>query len=162
MAGGSGLLGFLISVILLIATGAIFFLVIDRMAPDPLLNRIGKIAVGTVLLVVFLLIISAVLFGTGGAVSMSPSGFIWFCIGVIVILVVLFIIDYVLGLIASGMGIGEGLVNVIKFVIFAVALIALLVLADKTLMGGSYTNSLPFRLDHRSQLPTVATQLALR
>jgi len=36
-------------------------------------------------------------------------------------------------------------------VIFAVALIALLVIADQTLMGGGYTGSMPFRLgtEHR-------------
>jgi len=130
---------FLISVILLLATGAIFFLVIDRIAPDPMLNKIGKIAVGVVLLIVFLLAIKAVLFGGAGALHLAPSGFIWFCIGVIVILIVLVIIDYILTWIAAQMGAGAPIVEIVKYVIFGVALIALLVVADKTLMGGAYT-----------------------
>lgn len=136
---GSGLMDFIISIILLLATGFVFFLVIDRLAPDPLLNKIGKIAVGIVLLIVFLLAVKAVLFGGAGAVAhLAPQGFLWFCIGVIVVLVVLFIIEFVLDWLAGQMGAAGGLVQIVKYVIFAIALIALLVVADKTLMGGSY------------------------
>jgi hypothetical protein len=138
---GSALMDFLISIILLIATGFIFFLVIDRLAPDPILNKIGKVAVGVVLLIVFLLAIKAVLFGGGAGAALAPAGFIWFCIGVIVILVVMFIIASVLDWLAASMGIGAPIVQIVKYVIFAVALIALLVIADKTLMGGSYTGA---------------------
>jgi hypothetical protein len=139
---GSALMDFLISIILLIATGFIFFLVIDRLAPDSILNKIGKVAVGVVLLIVFLLAIKAVLFGGGGAgAALAPQGFIWFCIGVIVILVVMFIIAAVLDWIAASMGVGAPIVTLVKYVIFALALIALLVIADKTLMGGNYTGA---------------------
>lgn len=161
---GAGLMQFLISIILLIATGFIFFLVIDRLAPDPTLNKIGKIAVGVVLLVVFLLAIQAVLFGGGsGGAKLAPQGFIWFCIGVIVILVVMFIIGAVLDWLAASMGLGAPIVTIVKYVIFAVALIALLVIADQTLMGGGYTGNMgfqPFR-GGRSQLemPRLAMQL---
>jgi len=146
---GSGLMSFLISMILLIATGFIFFLVID-----PTLNKIGKIAVGVVLLIVFLLAIQSVLFGGGASAHLEPSGFIWFCISVIAILVVMFIIAAVLDWLAANMGLGAPIVAIVKYVIFAVALIALLVAADQTLMGGSYTKSMPFQLGggHRSQL----------
>jgi hypothetical protein len=152
---GSGLMDFLISMILLIATGFIFFLVIDRLAPDPILNKIGKVAVGVVLLIVFLLAIKAVLFGGAAGGHLAPQGFIWFCIGVIVILVVMFIIGAVLDWIAGSMGIGAPIVTIVKYVIFAVALIALLVIADQTLMGGSYTGAFnSFR--PRSQLGAPA------
>lgn len=142
---GSGLMDFIISIILLLATGFIFFLVIDRIAPDPLLNKIGKIAVGIVLLIVFLLAVKAVLFGGAAAAHLAPQGFLWFCIGVIVVLVVLFIIEFVLNWVASAMGAGGELVQLVKYVIFAIALIALLVVADRTLMGGSYTNAFDFK-----------------
>jgi hypothetical protein len=142
---GNALLDFIISIILLLATGAVFFIVIDRMAPDPLLNKIGKIAVGVVLLIVFLLAVKGVLFGGGGAVPhLAPQGFLWFCIGVIVILVVLFIIEFVLTWIAGAMGAEGSLVQLAKYVIFAIALIALLVVADRTLIGGNYSGAFNF------------------
>lgn len=139
---GSGLFDFLIAIILLLATGFIFFLVIDRVAPDPVLNKIGKVAVGVILLVVFLFAIKGVIFGGGGVAHLDPKGFIYFCIGIIVILVVLFVIDLVLGWIAAQMGAAEPIVTAIKYIIFAIALIGMLVLADRTLLGGGFTNML--------------------
>lgn len=116
--------------------------------------KIGKIAVGVVLLVVFILAVGAVLFGTGGAVpNLSAEGFLWFCIGVIVILVVLFVIEFILNLVAGWMGVAGELVALVKYVIFAVALIALLVVADRTLLGGAGMAGFnSFRFDHHSQL----------
>lgn len=149
---GSALFDFLIGIILLFATGFIFFLVIDRVTPDATLNKIAKVAVGVILLVVFLIACKAVLFGGGGAMKIDPHGFLYFCIGVIVILAALIIIEWALNWIAGAMGFGGGtepgpggmpggLVGIVRFVIFAVALIAMLVLADRTLLGGSYTNA---------------------
>lgn len=142
MSGGSALFDFLIGIILLLATGFVFFLVIDRVSPDPVLNKIGKIAVGVVLLVVFLIAVKSVFFGGGGGAHMDPKGFLYFCIGIIVILVVLYIIDLVLSWIAGQMGVGAPIVTAIKYVIFAVALIAMLVLADRTLLGGGFTGAI--------------------
>jgi len=132
---------FLISIILLIATGAVFFLVIDRIAPDATLNKIGKIAVGVVLLVVFLLAVKGVLFGGGGGPHLAPQGFIWFCIGVIVVLIVLLVVEAILNWIGANMGLSEPIITICKYVIFGVALIAILVVADKTLLGGGYTSA---------------------
>ncbi len=146
---GSALFDFLISIILLLAVGFIFFLVVDRIAPEPTLNKIGKIAVGVVLLVVFLFACKSVFFGGGGGLHIDPKGFLYFAIGVIVVLIALFIIQAVLDWIAAQMGMGAPIVEIIKYVIFGVALIALLVLADRTLLGGSITGS--FNL--RSSLP---------
>lgn len=139
---GSALFDFMIGIILLLATGFVFFLVIDKIATDATLNKIAKIAVGVVLLVVFLFALKAVFFGGGAGLHIDPHGFLYFCIGVIVILVVLYIIDLVLGWIGGAMGMGGELITVVKYVIFAVALIAMLVLADRTLLGGGFTNSL--------------------
>jgi len=137
--GGAGLMDFLITLIVLFGAGALFFLTIDRVAPDETMKKIGKIAVGVVLLVVFLLAIKAVLFGGAGALSLGGNGIIYFAIGVIVILVVLYLIDLLLNWLAANMGIGAPIVAAVKYVIFAVALIALLVLADRTFFGGSYS-----------------------
>ena len=50
---GSGLLGFIISLIVLFAVGAIFFLTIDRVAKDPFLAKIAKIVIGCLILIAF-------------------------------------------------------------------------------------------------------------
>lgn len=136
---GSALFDFLITLIVLAATGAMFFIVIDRAAPDALMNRVAKIAVGTVFAVVVLYGLKGLLFG-GSALALSISGIITFAIGVIIILVVLYLLDMVIGFIASM--IGAELANVVKVVLFAIILIALLVLVDQTLLGGRVTGSL--------------------
>src|SRR4029077_14874775 len=45
---GSALIDFVIALIVICGTGALFFLTIDRVAPDALLNKIAKIAIGIV------------------------------------------------------------------------------------------------------------------
>lgn len=135
---GSGLLDFLITIVVLIGVGALFFVAIDRLAPDPFLNKIAKIAIGVVLLVILLIAIKGVLFGGGAA--LSGGGIIQFAIGLIVILVILFLVDLALNYIGSM--IGEPIVNAIRYVVFAVALIALLVLADRALIGGTVQGAL--------------------
>ena len=131
---GSGLLDFLITIIVIVGTGALFFITIDKVAPDATLNKIGKIAVGVVLAVVLLLAVKAVLFGGGAA--LTGGGIIMFAIGIIVLLVVLYLIDLLLTW--AGEQINATLAQAIKYVVFAVALIALLVLADKSFFGGRY------------------------
>jgi len=133
---GSALMDFLITIVVVLGIGALFFVTIDRLAPDALLNKIAKIAVGVVLAVVLLLAVKGVLFG-GGAMVASASGVIGFAIGVVVIIVVLFLVDKALGYLL-GM-IGQTAVDIIRYVIFAVALIALLIVADQSLFGGSHT-----------------------
>lgn len=136
---GSGLIDFVITLVVLVGTGALFFIAIDKVAPDETLKKIGKIAVGVVLAVVFLLAIKAVLLGGGAA--LTGSGVIMFAIGVIVLLVVLYLVDLVLSWLATQMSIAEPIVNAIKYLVFAVALIALLVLADRSFFGGRYSSS---------------------
>jgi hypothetical protein len=100
------------------------------------MNRVAKIAVGTVFAVVIILAIKDLLFG-GGVAALSVGGIISFAIGIIVILVVLYLLDMLISFIATL--IGAPLANVVKVIVFAIILIALLVLVDKTLMGGQYT-----------------------
>src|SRR4029077_9138822 len=133
---GSALIDFVIALIVICGTGALFFLTIDRVAPDALLNKIAKIAIGIVLAVVILLAVKSLLFGGGGGPVVSAGGIIGFAIGVIVILVLLFLIDMVLKWLGTQMG--DWLISIIRYLVFAVALIALLVLADRTLFSGHY------------------------
>jgi len=133
---GSGLIDFLITLFVLCGTGALFFIAIDRMAPDAFMNKIAKVAVGVVLCVVFLVAIKGLLFG-GGGVAMSAGGIIGFAIGLLVILVFLFLIDKALEFFAAY--ISEWVAGIIRYVVFACALIALLVLVDRTFFAGAYT-----------------------
>lgn len=132
---GSALIDFVITLVVLVGTGALFFIAIDKAAPDPLMNKVGKIAVGVVIAVVLLLAIKGLLFG-GGALVLSGGSIIGFAIGVIVILVLLFLVDFVLTWL--GAQIGEGVAGVIRYLVFAIALIALLILADRSFFGGRY------------------------
>lgn len=136
---GSALFDFIITLIVLFATGTMFFIVIDKAAPDATMNRVAKIAVGTVFAVIILFAIKGLLFG-GGVLALSAGGIIKFAIGIIIVLVVLYLLDVAIGFIA-GM-VGETLAGIIKVVVFAIILIALLVLVDQTLMGGKYTGNL--------------------
>jgi hypothetical protein len=133
----SGLLGYLISIVLLLGVGAIFFYTIDAVAKDAFLAKIAKIAVGCLLLVVFIMATAAVL-GMGGAAStISPAAIITFAVGVLVLIVVLYIIDLILTWVAGQMGVAEPIVKAIQYVITVVALIALLILAGNALLGGT-------------------------
>lgn len=131
---GSGLLDFLITIVVLIGAGVLFFISIDRMAPDPFMNRIAKVAVGVTLLVILLIGVKAVLFG-GGAPTVTGGGIVEFAIGLIVILVVLFLIDKALAVAAAY--VSPLLAEIVRYVVFAIALIALLVLFDKTFFRGA-------------------------
>jgi hypothetical protein len=85
--------------------------------------------------IAFLFAIKAVLFGGGGAFAISPIGILYFAIGVIVLLVVWFLINMALDLMASWFPpIGPFMVT-IKFVVSAIMLIVLLLLAADLMFG---------------------------
>jgi len=137
---GSGLIDFVITLIVICGVGALFFLTIDWMKVDETMKRVAKIAIGVVLAVVVLLAIKSVLFG-GGGTALSAGGIIGFAIGIIVLLVVLYIVDILLGWLAANMGIAAPIIDIVRYLVFAVALIALLVLADRSFFGGRYIGS---------------------
>lgn len=134
---GSSLLGFIVSLIVLFAVAAIFFISIDRVAKDAFLARIAKIAVGCLVLIVFVLAIAAVLGLGGAAAPISPSGILVFAVGVLVLVVVLYLIDLFLSWLAPQLGMAAGIVSAIQYVVSAVALIALLYVAGNALLGGT-------------------------
>lgn len=139
---GSGLLGFLITIIVLFAIGAIFFLTIDKVAKDGFLAKIAKIVVGCLILIAFILAIAGVLGFGGGGLSASPQSIVIFAVGVLVLIVVLYIVDLFLGWLAANMGIGAPIVDAIRFIITVIALIALILIAGSALVGGGEVASL--------------------
>lgn len=129
---GSALLDFLIAVVGLCIIVYLIFLAIDFISPDERFKLFGRYAVGGAALLVFLFAIKGVLFGGGsGGMSVSPVGIIEFAIGLIVVMVVLYIIYMVIDRLAP-----PDFATPVKYVIGAIALIAILVLAERVLFGG--------------------------
>jgi hypothetical protein len=131
---GSGLVQFLINIIALLAAGGIFFVSIDKVAPDAFFAKIAKIAIGALLLIALIVTIAAVFGLAGAGVAVSPLGILWFAVAVIVAVVVLYVINLIVDWIASNMGIGP-IGGIIKYVLGAVVLIALLIAAANLLFG---------------------------
>lgn len=129
---GSALIDFLIAVVGLCIIVYLIFLALDFIAPDERFKQIGRYAVGGAALLIFLVAIKGVLFGGGGMMGVSAIGVIEFAIGLIVVLVVLFIVYLVIDHIAPA-----NLAVPVKYVIGALALIAILILAERVLVGGS-------------------------
>ena len=131
---GSGLVQFLINIIALLAAGGIFFVSIEKIAPDEFFAKIAKIAIGALLLIAFIVTIAAVFGLAGAGVAVSPVGILWFAIAVIVAVVVLYVINLIVDWISANMGIGP-IAGIIKYVLGAIVLIALLVAAANLLFG---------------------------
>ena len=131
------LFSFLITLIVVCGAAAMFFIVVDKAAPDPAMNRVAKIAVGVVFAVIIILAIQTVL--SGGGAAASVGNIIGFAIGIIIILVVLYLLDMAIGFIASFTN--AQIAEICRVIIFAIILIALLILVDNTLMGARYTGS---------------------
>src|SRR5580704_3802573 len=129
---GSGLLGFIITLIVLFAVGSIFFLTIDRVAKDALLAKIAKIVIGCLILIAFVDAVAGVL-GFGGGLTASPESIVIFAVGVLVLIVVLYLVELFLNWLGPNMGMSPGIVEAIRFVITVVALIALILIAGSAL-----------------------------
>ncbi len=142
---GSALMDFLIACVGLCIIVYMIFLALDFISPDERFKQIGRYAVGGVALLVFLVAIKGVLFGGGGAIAITPVGIIEFAIGLIVVMVVLYIIYMVVDRLAPA-----ELAVPVKYVIGAIALIAILIVAERALFGGAglglLGNQSPFRL----------------
>jgi hypothetical protein len=130
---GSGLVQFLVNIIALLAAGGIFFISIDKVAPDAFFAKVAKIAVGALLLIAVIVTIAAV-FGLASGVTVSPIGVIWFAIAVIVAVVVLYVINLIVDWIVGQMG-GGPWAGIVKYVLGAIVLIGLLVAAANLLFG---------------------------
>lgn len=147
---GSGLVQFLINIIALLASGAIFFLSIDKVAPDGFFARIAKIAIGALLLIALIVIVASVFGLAGGAVAIQPYAIVWFAVAVIVAVVVLYIINVIVDWIGANMG-GGPFIEIIKYILGAIVLIGLLIAAANLLFGVKI-GSMP---QMRSEIPIV-------
>jgi hypothetical protein len=130
---GSGLVQFLVNILALCGAGAIFFISIDKVAPDAFFARIAKIAIGVLLLIALIVTIAAV-FGLASGVTVAPLGIVWFAISVIVAVVVLYIINLIVDWIGTNMG-GGPWTDIVRYVLGAIVLIGLLVAAAQMLFG---------------------------
>jgi len=129
---GSALMDFLIAVIGLCLIVYLIFMALDFIAPDERFKQIAKYAIGGVALLAFLVAIRGVLFGgTRGSLGMTPVNLIEFVIGLIVLMVVLYIIYMAIDLLAPA-----PFVVPAKYVVGAIALIVLLLIAERALFGG--------------------------
>ncbi len=129
MTGGA-LVNFLVVILELIAIVAILYAAAPRLAPDPTLLQIAKIAIGVGALVVFILAVANVLGFGGQALVLNPWSMFAVAIAVIVVLVVVYIINWVVDFFQVPFADG------IKFVVGAIALIAILVAVGSALTGG--------------------------
>lgn len=154
MSGG-GLFGFLVSTLGLMIVVWMFFVGMTKVAADATLALLAKIAIGGMALIAFILAAAAVLgLGGGGRLpTFGPANVIEFAISIIVVIVAVFIINAVIDFFVGGVVVAPpapgtvqppqpavvvpaGVAGIIKYVVQACALIALLIAAGKALFGG--------------------------
>jgi hypothetical protein len=133
---GSGLMDFLITLVVLVGVGALIFTAIEFISTDERFKKIAKIAVGVVLVALFLFAVKAVLFGGGGGPAPSIAGLIAFAVGVIVVLVVWYVITIFLNVVMGWMPSLAPFKEMILFVVGAIILIVILLMAASMLLGG--------------------------
>ncbi len=128
---GSALWSFLITCVgLVLVVGLIFLAIVMIEAPEGF-KKIAKLAVGGIALLVFLIAVGGALGLGGAAMNINPMNLIEFAIGVIVVLVVYYIASRVIAYFGV-------LVAEITYVLGAVALIVILIMAEKALFGGGF------------------------
>jgi hypothetical protein len=140
----SGFMAFLIVLVGLCIIVGMIFIALDYIARDEFLKKMGKLAVGGCAVLVLLYQLKALFFGGGGGGGISPVAMIEFAIGVIVLVVVFYLVNLVIGRFLS-----EPFLTPVNYVICALMLIILLVLAEQALFGGGLgliSNTGSFRL----------------
>jgi hypothetical protein len=149
----SGVFSFFIILVELCVIGAMIFAAMDFIATDERFKKIAKIAVGGVLVVLFLFAIKAVFAGGGSGMNLTPLGFLYFAIGVILVLIVWFVIDAALGWIAANLFPPlAGVLEIIKFVLAGLMLVVILLIAANVLFGATMGGA-PFRLSQLESMP---------
>lgn len=131
MSTGSALFDFFISIIGLIGVFYMIYIALDGIVPDARMKQIARIALGIAGTILALVMIKSVLFGGGGGPVITPSNVIEFAIAIIVIYVVFYVLNLLIDWIALA-----ALAPILKYVLAAVVLIAMLVAAERALFGG--------------------------
>ena len=132
---GAALFDFFIEIFELVIVGAIIFAGLDFVATDERFKKIARLALGGVLVLAFLFAVKGVLFGGAGSFAISPVGILYFAIGVIVLLVVWYLVLLAIDLMVKWFPPMAAWVEALKFVVSAVILIVLLLLAADLLFG---------------------------
>lgn len=134
---GQSLMVFLASILGLCGVYAIFYTAVASpyLAMDATLQKIGRIAMGVVVGIAVILAFSALFFGgAGGMVGVSSVGVIHFAIGMIILMVALAVAVWLLGFFFPDLQ-GNNK-NLVMFIIGAIALIVILLIAVDALFGG--------------------------
>jgi hypothetical protein len=131
----AGLLSFLINVVGLGIVVGLIFLALDLpviVIGDPI-KKIAKYAVGGAAILAFLVYVAGLLgSGRGTLLNVTPAAIIEFGISFIVLIVLLYIVKVVIEWASPA----PKLTEIINFVVGAVAIIVILVLAERALFGG--------------------------
>lgn len=127
---GSALFDFLVAIVVLGGAVLMFMYAIDGISPNALFTKIAKLAIGIAALVALLFAVKGVLSGGGGGLAVTPLGIIYFAIGIIVVLVVMYLVKLLVAAFVPA-----PLAEPVLFVIGAIAIIALLGLAASTMFG---------------------------
>jgi len=125
---------FIIAIVGLGILVGLIWIALDKIAGfDPFFVQIGRYAVGGAALIILLLAVKAVLFGGGGGIAVTPGGILEFGIGLVVVCLVVYLLFMLVDNIAP-----DPWKAAIRYVIGALALIAILVVAERVLVGGGF------------------------
>jgi hypothetical protein len=144
----SAVFTFFIILVELLIIGALIFTAIDFISTDERFKKIGKIAVGGVLFILFLFAVRAVFSGVTGVMNLTPIGFLYFAVGVILVLIVWYVIDALVGyLAATWIPMLSPALGMIRFVLAGLMLVVILLIAADVLFGAAaLSGGAPFRL----------------
>jgi hypothetical protein len=149
----SGVFNFFIILVELCVIGALIFAALDFIGTDERFKKIARIAVGGVLVVLFLFAVKAVFSGGGGGMNLTPIGFLMFAIGVILVLIVWYVIDWAIGALATTwLPFLAPVLAVIRFVLAGLMLVVILLIAANVLFGVSVGGA-PFRFSQLESMP---------
>jgi hypothetical protein len=153
----TGVFNFFIVVVELVVIGALIFAAIDFIATDDRFKKIAKLASGGVLVVLLLFAIQGVFTGGGKGMNLTPLGFLYFAVGVILTLIVWYVLDKLLDYAAANWFKPlAGALDVIKFVLAGLVLVVILLIAANVLFGAAMGGA-NFRFSTGSGFPAIAT-----
>jgi hypothetical protein len=132
----AGFLDFIINVVGLIIVVTLIFLALEQpgMAPDEMIKKIARYAVGGAACLAFIVYCAAVFGGVGGGAAVmhaTPASIIEFAIGLILLIVVVKIVGMAVTMFAPA-----NLASILLFIVGAVAIVVVLILAEKALFAG--------------------------
>jgi len=134
---------FLIVVVGLGIIVGLMWIALDKIGGfDPFFVQIGRYAVGGAAVPLFLYALKGVLFSGGHGVTVTPGGVLEFGIGLIIILLVVYLLFLLIDAFVPAPFQGP-----VRYIAGALALIALMYVAEQVLVGGGLGLGLqPFRL----------------